>query len=165
MDFFHSFWYNYKGFFRPLYIGEKTHRIRKGELPLKSLSDLWDSILSRLSGELSDTTIKTWFDEISVVTMEDSALVLHCSNAFKKNTVEARFLPQIKAALKDIFSTDMEVKILSDEQLAAYHGVAPDRPGDLFDSDAFTFETYVVGPQNKLAYAAAKSVVQYAQSC
>lgn len=114
---------------------------------MKSLSDLWDSILARLSGELSDTTIKTWFDEISVVTMEDSALVLHCSNAFKKNTVEARFLPQIKAALKDIFSTDMEVKILNDEQLAAYHGVAPDQPGDLFDSDAFTFETYVVGPR------------------
>ena len=104
---------------------------------MKSLSDLWDSILARLSGELSDTTIKTWFDEISVVTMEDSALVLHCSNAFKKNTVEARFLPQIKAALKDIFSTDMEVKILNDQQLAAYHGVAPDRPGDLFDSDVY----------------------------
>ena len=127
---------------------------------MKSLSDLWDSILARLSGELSDMTIKTWFDEITVVTMEDSALVLHCSNPFKKNTVEARFLPHIKAALKDIFSTDLEVKILSDEQLAAYHGVAPDWPGNLFDSDAFTFETYVVGPQNKLAYAAAKAVAE-----
>ena len=127
---------------------------------MKSLSDLWDSILARLSGELSDMTIKTWFDEITVVTMEDSALVLHCSNPFKKNTVEARFLPHSKAALKDIFSTDLEVKILSDEQLAAYHGVAPDRPGNLFDSDAFTFETYVVGPQNKLAYAAAKAVAE-----
>ena len=127
---------------------------------MKSLSDLWDSILARLSGELSDMTIKTWFDEITVVTMEDSALVLHCSNPFKKNTVEARFLPHIKAALKDIFSTDLEVKILSDEQLAAYHGVAPDRPGNLFDSDAFTFETYVVGPQNKPAYAAAKAVAE-----
>ena len=127
---------------------------------MKSLSDLWDSILARLSGELSDMTIKTWFDEITVVTMEDSALVLHCSNPFKKNTVEARFLPHIKAALKDIFSTDLEVKILSDEQLAAYHAVAPDRPGNLFDSYAFTFETYVVGPQNKLAYAAAKAVAE-----
>ena len=95
---------------------------------MKSLSDLWDSILARLSGELSDMTIKTWFDEITVVTMEDSALVLHCSNPFKKNTVEARFLPH--------------------------------RPGNLFDSDAFTFETYVVGPQNKLAYAAAKAVAE-----
>ena len=127
---------------------------------MKSLSDLWDSILARLSGELSDMTIKTWFDEITVVTMEDSAFVLHCSNSFKKSTIETRFMKHIKAALKDIFSTDLEVKILSDEQLAAYHGVAPDRPGNLFDSDAFTFETYVVGPQNKLAYAAAKAVAE-----
>ena len=127
---------------------------------MKSLSDLWDSILARLSGELSDMTIKTWFDEITVVTMEDSALVLHCSNPFKKNTVEARFLPHIKAALKDIFSSDLEVKILDDQQLAAYHGVAPDRPGDLSESEAFTFETYVVGPQNKLAFAAAKAVTE-----
>ena len=124
------------------------------------MKDLWDSVLKRLSGELSETTINTWFDEVTVVTMEDSAFVLHCSNTFKKNTIEARFLPHIKAALKDLFSTDLEVKILDDDQLAAYHGVAPDRPGDLSESQAFTFETYVVGPQNKLAFAAAKAVTE-----
>ena len=36
--------------------------------------------------------------------------------------------------------------------------MAPDYPGDLNDSGAFTFETYVVGPSNKLAYAAAHAV-------
>ena len=127
---------------------------------MNSMKDLWDSVLKRLSGELSETTINTWFDEVTVVTMEDSAFVLHCSNTFKKNTIEARFLPHIKAALKDLFSTDLEVKILDDDQLAAYHGVAPDRPGDLSESQAFTFETYVVGPQNKLAFAAAKAVTE-----
>ncbi len=127
---------------------------------MNSLRDVWDSVLKRLSGELSDITIRTWFDEVTVVTLEDSALVLHCSNTFKKGTIEARFLPQIKAALRDLFSTDLEVKVLDDEQLAAYHGVAPDRPGDLSESSAFTFETYVVGPQNKLAFAAAKAVTE-----
>ena len=127
---------------------------------MNSMKDLWDSVLKRLSGELSETTIHTWFDEVTVVTMEDSAFVLHCSNTFKKNTIEARFLPHIKAALRDLFSTDLEVKILDDDQLAAYHGVAPDRPGDLSESQAFTFETYVVGPQNKLAFAAAKAVTE-----
>ena len=97
---------------------------------MNSMKDLWDSVLKRLSHELSETTINTWFDEVTVVTMEDSAFVLHCSNTFKKSTIEARFLPHIKAALRDLFSTDLEVKILDDQQLAAYHGVAPDRPGD-----------------------------------
>ena len=127
---------------------------------MNSMKDLWDSVLKRLSHELSETTINTWFDEVTVVTMEDSAFVLHCSNTFKKSTIETRFLPHIKAALRDLFSTDLEVKILDDQQLAAYHGVAPDRPGDLSESEAFTFETYVVGPQNKLAFAAAKAVTE-----
>ena len=125
---------------------------------MNSISDVWQSVLSRLQEQLSETTIRTWFDEVDGVTMEDSAFVLHCSNSFKKSTIETRFMKHIKAALKDIFSSDLEVKILNDEQLAAYHGVAPDQPGSLLDSDAFTFETYVVGPQNKLAYAAARAV-------
>lgn len=132
----------------------------EGELSLKSIADVWKNVLDRLRGQLSETTIDTWFDEVDVVTMEDSAFVLHCSNTFKKSTIEARFIRHIKEALKDIFSADLEVKILNDEQLAAYHGVAPDQPGALYESDAFTFETYVVGPSNKLAYAAAKAVAE-----
>ena len=127
---------------------------------MKSIADVWKNVLDRLRTQLSETTIDTWFDEVDVITMEDSAFVLHCSNNFKKSTIEARFMRHIKEALKDIFSADLEVKILNDDQLTAYHGVAPDRPGALYESDAFTFETYVVGPSNKLAYAAAKAVAE-----
>ena len=127
---------------------------------MRSIADVWKNVLDRLRLQLSETTIDTWFDEIKVITMEDSAFVLHCSNTFKKSTIEARFMRHIKEALKDIFSADLEVKILNDDQLTAYHGVAPDRPGALYESDAFTFETYVVGPSNKLAYAAAKAVAE-----
>ena len=119
----------------------------KGALSLNSIADVWKNVLDRLRSQLSETTINTWFDEVEVVTMEDSAFVLHCSNSFKKSTIEARFMSHIKAALKDIFSSDLEVKILDDRQLSAYHGVAPDRPGSLLESDAFTFGTYVVGPE------------------
>jgi len=40
---------------------------------LNSLSDVWTNVLARLQGELSETTIHTWFEEVQVVTMEDSA--------------------------------------------------------------------------------------------
>ena len=125
---------------------------------MNSLTDVWGNVLQQMSQQLAPTTINTWFDEVEVVTMEDSAFVLHCGNEFKKKTIEARFLSYIRDALRDLFSADFEIKILNDEQLSAYHGVAPDYPGDLNDSGAFTFETYVVGPSNKLAYAAAHAV-------
>ena len=136
----------------------------KGALSLNSIADVWTIVLDRLRSQLSETTINTWFDEVEAVTMEDSAFVLHCSNTFKRSTIETRFMTHIKAALKDFFSASMEVKILDDQQLATYvaasHGVAPDRPGSLLESDAFTFNTYVVGPQNRMAYAAARAVAE-----
>ena len=61
---------------------------------MNSLCDVWKTVLERLKQQLSDTTINTWFDEVTVVTMEDSALVLHCGNSFKKNTIEKRFMPR-----------------------------------------------------------------------
>jgi chromosomal replication initiator protein len=125
---------------------------------LNSLTDVWGNVLQQMSQQLAPTTINTWFDEVEVVTMEDSAFVLHCGNEFKKKTIEARFLPYIRDALRELFSADFEIKILNDDQLSAYHGVGPDYPGDLEDSGTFTFETYVVGPSNKLAYAAAHAV-------
>ena len=137
----------------------------KGALSLNSIADVWTIVLDRLRSQLSETTINTWFDEVEAVTMEDSAFVLHCSNTFKRSTIETRFMTHIKAALKDIFSSDLEVKILDDQQLSAYHGVAPDRPGSLLESDAFTFNTYVVGPQNRMAYAAARAVAQLNVLC
>ena len=128
---------------------------------MNSLADVWEVVLERLRSDLSEVSIRSFFDEVSVVTMEDSAFVLHCNNPFKKSTIEARFMNYIKEALREIFSSNLEVKILDDEQLAAYHGVAPDHPGALIDSDTFTFETYVVGSSNKLAYAAARAVAEH----
>ena len=127
---------------------------------MNSYADVWAAVVARLRTKLSDTTVNTWFDEIDVVTMEDSAFVLHCGNTFKKSVIEKSYLQHIKAELKDIFSTDLEVKLLDDYMLAAYHGVRPDYPGGPEGSEGFTFETFVTGPQNIMAYSAARSVAE-----
>ncbi len=125
---------------------------------MRSLSDLWNLVLDSMAEKLSEMTIRTWFDEVEIVTMEDSAIVLHCGNDFKKGVIEKRFMENIKEALKDTFSANLEVKLLDDNALAAYHGVRPDHPDQIEGSKGFTFDTYVVGPQNKMAYAASRSV-------
>ena len=78
---------------------------------MNSYADVWKSVMGQLKTQLSETTVNVWFDEVDVVTMEDSAFVLHCSNTFKKDIIEKQFIKHIKEALKDIFSADLEVKI------------------------------------------------------
>ena len=75
---------------------------------MNSVADVWDNVLSQLKGELSETTIATWFDELEAVDIQGNTFILHCSNDFKKGYIESLFMKNIKASLHDIFSTDFE---------------------------------------------------------
>ena len=125
---------------------------------MQSVSDIWAMILDRLREELSETTIKTWFDETTVVALEGDELILHCPNAFKRTNIQDRFLPNIKASLKDIFSSDMTVQLLDDEALSQRQNPQEQKTSSIMDSGEFTFETFVVGPSNQLACSAARAV-------
>ena len=133
----------------------------RGVFPLNSVADVWDNVLKELKGELSETTIATWFDELEAVDIQGNTFVLHCSNDFKKGYIETLFMKNIKASLHDIFSTDFEVKILDDAAFAELSEDGSRRPNERFNSPEFTFETFVVGPSNKLAYAACVSVAEH----
>lgn len=125
---------------------------------MQSVSDIWAMILDRLREDLSETTIKTWFDETTVVALEGNELILHCPNAFKRTNIQDRFLPNIEAGLKDIFSSDMTVRLLDDEALRRREDQEEQKPASIMDSGEFTFETFVVGPSNQLACSAARAV-------
>ncbi|WP_417044165.1 chromosomal replication initiator protein DnaA [Dysosmobacter sp.] len=128
---------------------------------LNSVADVWDNVLQQLKGELSETTIATWFDELEAVDIRGNTFLLHCSNDFKKGYIESLFMKNIKASLHDIFSTDFEVQILDDQAFAEFNGGETHRQSDRFTSAEFTFETFVVGPSNKLAYAASMAVAEH----
>ena len=125
---------------------------------MQSVSDIWDMILARLREDLSETTIKTWFDDTVVVALEGNELILHCPNAFKRTNIQDRFLPNIEAGLKDIFSADIAVRLLDDEQLRRLRDKEDQKPASMMDSGEFTFDTFVVGPSNQLACSAAQAV-------
>jgi len=126
---------------------------------LNSIADVWENILKRLENELSATTIATWFEGTSAVALEGDTLLLHCPSDFKRGTIEQRYLGHIKAALKDLFSADFEVKVLNDKEMLAY-GAPVLKTTSLLESGEFTFASFVVGPSNKLAYAAACAVAE-----
>ena len=128
---------------------------------MNSVADVWNNVLQQLKGELSETTIATWFDELEAVDIRGNTFLLHCSNDFKKGYIESLFMKNIKASLHDIFSTDFEVEILDDQAFEEFNGGQTHRQSDRFTSAEFTFETFVVGPSNKLAYAASMAVAEH----
>ncbi len=121
---------------------------------MNSVADLWQLVLEKLRQELSETTINTWFDEISDVELKEKNFLIVCPNAFKREMLETMFAGQLKAALRDLFSTDFTLSILAEKESKA----SADKAEALFSRDDFTFDTFVVGESNKLAHAAARAV-------
>ena len=125
---------------------------------MNSVADIWKIVLSRLSQDLSETTISTWFDEVEAVSIKDRTLYLHCPNDFKRSTIESMFSDRIKDSLRDIYSADFAVKLLSTAESTALFEPEVKKSTALLDSGEFTFDTFVVGESNKMAYAAARAV-------
>ena len=128
---------------------------------MNSVADVWANVLTQLKRDLSETTIATWFDELEAVDIRGSTFYLHCPNEFKRGYIESLFLKNIKSVLRDIFSTEFEVEILDGEGLEEFRGPERKKRDDRFTSEEFTFETFVVGPSNKLAYAASMAVAEH----
>ncbi len=123
---------------------------------MNSAQDVWKKVLS-LTG-LTSTTISTWFDDIQVVALEPDRLVLYSPIPFKRDTIvgKEKYTDAIHAAIREIFSTDLELVILTEGELENYNANKQD--GFLPGTEEYTFDTFVVGSSNRYAWAAAKAV-------
>ena len=125
---------------------------------VNSVADVWNNILDRLKKDLSETTISTWFSEVEPVDIRNNTLFLFCPNDFHRGYVISLFSGNIKSVLKDIFSIEFDVKVMDRAEMDAFTGGDQRQNKDFFPAEGFTFDTFVVGPSNKLAWAASMAV-------
>ena len=127
---------------------------------MNSTSDVWQAVLKLLEQHLSPTAISTWFSDCQVVELLDNRLILHTPSEFSQNIIMTRYLDLVKDALKEIFAADFDVQVIGDEELARRINRQPPLRQEFLGGDQFTFDKFVVGPTNRIAYAAALAVSQ-----
>lgn len=127
---------------------------------MRSAADVWEKVKSLMEGSMTAVSIDTWFGDVEAVALEDTRLVLCVPTDFKRNIIRTRFQSGVEAALKELFSFDVDVAMLLPEEREAYaaQSAAPDSGGG--DADKYTFERFVVGSTNRFAYTAAKKVAE-----
>ena len=88
---------------------------------MNSLNEIWQSVMDFLSGELTQTAVKTWFSDCTPVEIANNVLVVQTTSDFKRDIIQSRFEELICGALYEIFSTPFELRILvGDDELIAY---------------------------------------------
>ena len=127
---------------------------------MNSNADLWNEILKLLARDLPETSINTWFGNCRVLEVQDNLLLLHCPSEYSREIILTRYADLLKKVLKEIFAADFEISILTTEEMEQYLEKHRSPASDPFGSEEFTFEKFIVGNSNKMAFAAAKAVAE-----
>ncbi len=124
---------------------------------MNSAAAVWTKVLALLESEMTSTTIKTWFDDVRAIALEESRFVICSPDPLNRDVIRQRYLPAIQKALKELFSTDFEVLVLGEEEISSFSSET--KPNDFLPgTEEYTFERFVVGSSNKFAHAAARQV-------
>ena len=93
-------------------------------------ADVWAKVLTLMQPEMTATTINTWFDDATAVALEDDRFVLYSPTRFKRDIIATRYVSKIQNALRELFSAEMDVVVLTEGELDQYQ--QPAQKNDFF---------------------------------
>lgn len=137
----------------------------------KDLAELWQLIID---GANPENTAKLWLDSCSPLGIEGGELVIEANNQFVKQYVTDNFLPKlIKAAVGSGRVTGIQLRCSSsseeDEEKKkkreerAEQASRQQQPSFMLNP-SYTFESFVVGKSNRMAYSYSLAVAETADT-
>ncbi|MEE2778524.1 MAG: chromosomal replication initiator protein DnaA [Acidobacteriota bacterium] len=116
---------------------------------------VWNRLQEHLRDSLPAEEFRTWFRPLSVEAEDPERLVLRAPNQRFLSSLEEAYRPTVDRAIADLEGSSYEV-LFKVRDVAA----TPRREvGDTYDP-RYSFDTFVVGSSNQLAYAAARAVAE-----
>ena len=128
--------------------------------------DVWRAVLGDLQLQVTAPTYNTWLKDTRGVALERDLLTVGVPSPFAAEWLESRMYQLIQKTINRVTSQSLEV---------CFQVGNSDQPGSITEGSSspvstqyyplalnqrYTFNSFVVGPSNRLAYNAANSVVE-----
>ena len=124
-------------------------------MAINSIDDLWEQIIldCRNKEKISEAGLKAWVMDLVPISTDDGVFVLATNNEFAKKSVDGYYKEILKKSSEEVSGLPLDIKII----------VKSDKPQTVSNEvsnseNIYTFENFVVGPSNQIAYASAKAV-------
>lgn len=124
----------------------------------------WNEILETVKKEheLSDVSFQTWLQPLKIHSVEGNVVTIFVpSEQVGLNYISKKYKLPIKVAITEITGIDCEIQFILPENIDKDIKTAAENPTNLIDSNLnqkYTFDTFVVGSNNKFAHAASLAV-------
>jgi chromosomal replication initiator protein len=136
----------------------------------KDCSKIWDDACKQLKGILSSDIYERWIAVIQCLEISDTTMRLAVANDFYKDWLEENYFPMVRKAVMVVSGKEMDISLEVDSSCfnAVREEPEPEshapislptmgfskKPTHNLNPN-YTFDSYVVGPANQFAHAAA----------
>jgi chromosomal replication initiator protein len=142
----------------------------------KKCAQLWQQLSAALKPQISADSFKRWFSAVELVEAKDKSLTLRVPNNIYQFWIESNYMPALQTAIVTTFGSPRPVRFCSPsgpgpqmpvEDDVPLEKILPEPPANTKPGTTVpglnprnTFESFVVGPNNEIAHAAALAVAQ-----
>jgi chromosomal replication initiator protein len=139
-------------------------------LASETAENIWSGVIERLKPQLKDEIFNLWVKPLKALRWDSDLLTLQVPNRFFSEWIKKNCQRQIEDALKEIlgrdaalgFETGLEIEPILEREEVRAEPIASPKTENHFTGEQFnpkyTFESFVVGPSNRFAQAAAMAV-------
>lgn len=140
---------------------------------ISSLSDIYNLVVENYVREYRTSTSarELWLDSIEPIEMKGNVVVLATESEFKRNTLSQIYLDKLEEQFSIVLGNPVKIELIvkndmettetkfnniknSEELSSQIENIVHD------NKVTYTFDNFIVGPSNNLAFAAAKAVSQ-----
>jgi len=137
----------------------------------------WQSALGQLQMEMPKASFDTWVRDTRIASYVDGLFTIRVRNAYARDWLESRLSSTVRRLLMGIMNRSVEVAFVvhanessvdvpdqstaaSGEARAATDEIPASRPRSASLNPRYTFDNFIVGPNNRLAHAASQAVAE-----
>lgn len=142
--------------------------------------DVWQNALAEIEQQISAANFSTWFQDTSLISTDNNRIIIGVKNSFYVKQLRARYLDLISTALRNnnikVENIDFEVQsipklksrsreiVKSPKQITERIKTIKTRASSTENhnnglNNKYTLDNFVIGSNNELAVAAAKSII------
>lgn len=132
------------------------------------IEEIWEKTLEAIQEKVGNQTFELWFKPMKLISLQEQYVAVEVPNRFFKEWIEDHYMGVINEALGRSFKREMSVRftVSQKEEDPALKKVETKRElrkaklasKGIFLNPKYTFDSFVVGPSNQFARAAAMAV-------
>ncbi len=134
-----------------------------------NIYEKWNDILNAMKTEyeISDISFETWLEPLSIYSVKDNTITILCKDKMYMDYIERKYFKQLMVTVGEITGTSYILQLISEDSIRKEEEQAPVinpvLQKNLIDANLnprYTFDTFVVGNNNRFAHAASLAVAE-----